>query len=761
MHNRRVFHRVRVWVPALMVSTLMWLAVWLLGWGQAVIVAAPGASVRYVAPGGNCGGASPCYATIQAAVDAANSGDEIRVAAGRYAGSRTTVTPHPSLSGAFTSTQVVLITKTLALRGGFTLTNWTTPDPLANPTVIDAAGYGRGITILGTGAQQVTVDGFFIVNGDYTGLGNPAGVYDRLCPTTGGDCGGGLLAYGVRLQLLNTVLQNNTASRLRQYSMGGGALLWSPANGSLISNTQVFSNSAPFAGYGGGIAIDEGGSITITNSAFVDNHAGRNGGALYLFQQDGPVTVRQSRFIGNRVVGTGSSSAGGAIWNSVTAPGTAVVLEEVEMRGNVAEGQGGTIALLKAGSVASTVSLRNVLIAESRILQKSPNGGAIYLQGGSGASFTLRAQQLTLAANQTPSALFLFMFYDQVLQAVLTNTLVYSATHAFVAQEDAGTVAITHTNTLVHQVTNVETSASGSPSFSATGLVTGDPKLDAVYRLRAGSAAIDAGVNTGVSTDVDGDARPLGGGYDIGADEYRSSPGSLRFVQPFYQVKENGSTVTLAVERVGGNSGQVSVQYATRDGSATQPGDYTQSSGTLTFADGEALKLLTIAIKDDTVADGNETFFVELKNPSGGATVSGPATAQVTILDDEIPPAGALQFAQARYTVNEATGKVTVTVERVNGSSGQVTVQYTTNGYSARPNEDFVPISGTLTFLNGETRKTIVITLIPDTLPESTEQVIVALSNPTGGATLGTPSQTTIDIEDSLLLFLPIVTRPR
>ncbi len=46
----------------------------------------PAATVRYVAPGGVCGAAIPCYATVQAAVDAAATGDEIRVAAGLYTG---------------------------------------------------------------------------------------------------------------------------------------------------------------------------------------------------------------------------------------------------------------------------------------------------------------------------------------------------------------------------------------------------------------------------------------------------------------------------------------------------------------------------------------------------------------------------------------------------------------------------------------------------------------------------------------------------
>jgi hypothetical protein len=40
------------------------------------------------------------------------------------------------------------------------------------------------------------------------------------------------------------------------------------------------------------------------------------------------------------------------------------------------------------------------------------------------------------------------------------------------------------------------------------------------YHLTSASAAIDGGVNAGVTVDMDGDPRPLGPGYDIGADEH-------------------------------------------------------------------------------------------------------------------------------------------------------------------------------------------------------------------------------------------------
>ena len=74
-------------------------------------------TVRYVASGGDCGGAMPCYATVQAAVDAACAGDEIRAAAGTY----TDLSVRPRADGALTDvvTQVVYISQTITLRGGY------------------------------------------------------------------------------------------------------------------------------------------------------------------------------------------------------------------------------------------------------------------------------------------------------------------------------------------------------------------------------------------------------------------------------------------------------------------------------------------------------------------------------------------------------------------------------------------------------------------------------------------------------------------
>jgi len=60
----------------------------------------------------------------------------------------------------------------------------------------------------------------------------------------------------------------------------------------------------------------------------------------------------------------------------------------------------------------------------------------------------------------------------------------------------------------------------GTPSFTSVDPVIGDPVLDLEYRLQAGSAAIDAGVDVGVTYDIDHGLRPFGSAPDIGIDEF-------------------------------------------------------------------------------------------------------------------------------------------------------------------------------------------------------------------------------------------------
>jgi len=98
------------------------------------------------------------------------------------------------------------------------------------------------------------------------------------------------------------------------------------------------------------------------------------------------------------------------------------------------------------------------------------------------------------------------------------------------------------------------------------------------------------------------------------------------------------------------------------------------------------------------------------------------------------------------YQVNESDGSVEVTVLRTQGSDGVITVDYQTFEASATENEDYTPVSGTLTFADGETSKSVTIPIIDDQQPEATENFSITIDNVTGGATLLAPRTALIDI---------------
>lgn len=111
--------------------------------------------------------------------------------------------------------------------------------------------------------------------------------------------------------------------------------------------------------------------------------------------------------------------------------------------------------------------------------------------------------------------------------------------------------------------------------------------------------------------------------------------------------------------------------------------------------------------------------------------------------------AGTFSFGTAATSSSEMNGSALMEVKRTGGSSGAVSVNYAaTNGTATSP-ADYTAMSGTLNFANGEVSKILAIPVINDTLDEADESFSVTLSNPTGGATLGSPNTTTYTIVDN------------
>jgi len=122
--------------------------------------------------------------------------------------------------------------------------------------------------------------------------------------------------------------------------------------------------------------------------------------------------------------------------------------------------------------------------------------------------------------------------------------------------------------------------------------------------------------------------------------------------------------------------------------------------------------------------------------------------------DARVANPGNLGIESSIYAVREGVSAINVTVVRSSGSDGAVAVQYKTNDGTAVAGQDYVTSNGTIRFGAGETRKTVSIPILNNTLREAPETFSFVVENPTGGATLLAPRTATITITDDDL-FLP------
>jgi hypothetical protein len=211
-----------------------------------------------------------------------------------------------------------------------------------------------------------------------------------------------------------------------------------------------------------------------------------------------------------------------------------------------------------------------------------------------------------------------------------------------------------------------------------------------------------------------------------------------------YTVSEGGETATITVVRTG--RAPFAVQYATADGTATAGSDYTTSSGVLSFAAGVTSRSFEVPIASDTLDEANETVYLALSRPVG-ASLGTRVTAVLTITDDDT--AGEIAFSAPVFTASESGPMATVKVTRSGGLASGATVSYATSDGTATSPGDYVASSGTLGFGAGETSRTLTVPVVDDLTPEGSETVNLALSNPTGGATLGGQAAATLVIVDT------------
>jgi Domain of unknown function (DUF4394)/Calx-beta domain len=166
---------------------------------------------------------------------------------------------------------------------------------------------------------------------------------------------------------------------------------------------------------------------------------------------------------------------------------------------------------------------------------------------------------------------------------------------------------------------------------------------------------------------MSGAATPISGTPQVGPDGTAPLEGIslvpvpvLRFTNATTTVAENGGPATVTVVREGPLNQTATVNYATSNGTATAGSDYTATSGTLTFAPGDAQETITIPVTDDADDEpgANETLTVTLSGPSASANLfASPATSQVAIADDEATPGALVALISVPFQTEKKVAK--------------------------------------------------------------------------------------------------------
>jgi hypothetical protein len=198
-----------------------------------------------------------------------------------------------------------------------------------------------------------------------------------------------------------------------------------------------------------------------------------------------------------------------------------------------------------------------------------------------------------------------------------------------------------------------------------------------------------------------------------------------------------GTTIATVTVTLTSTASPVTVDWTTADGTAVAGQDYTAASGTLSFAAGETSKTIAIDITPDALWEASESFRITLSNAVGAPVVD--SSGSVTIGNDDARDAPVLSVLGARQTEgNGGESVMRFTVGLSYAALADVTVDYATVDIGAIAGLDYTATTGTLTIAAGQRSTVIDVPILDDALIEGAETFALDLSNPTGGASIGT-----------------------
>jgi uncharacterized delta-60 repeat protein/uncharacterized repeat protein (TIGR01451 family) len=288
-----------------------------------------------------------------------------------------------------------------------------------------------------------------------------------------------------------------------------------------------------------------------------------------------------------------------------------------------------------------------------------------------------------------------------------------------------------YNNVLINVISN------SNPDVSLNLALTQPKTMDTFFLGGVSSASAQGVVNLPT---VEGENIPLG--VALGRSlapltilHNNQHPGVIGFSSAVFTTNENSGNAVITVARTGGTDGTVTVKYSTSTGGTAHAGvDYTAKNGTLTFFSGQTSQTFTVPLINNSSAQADRTVGLTLFNITGGATL-GNTNGTLVIVDDDFAP-GHVSFSVGTNGISEDISPATITVSRLGGSVGVVSITVSTRDGTATNGVNYAGSTNVLTWNNGDVAaKTISIPIFDDGIVSSNLAFNLRLSNPTANGT--------------------------
>lgn len=232
--------------------------------------------------------------------------------------------------------------------------------------------------------------------------------------------------------------------------------------------------------------------------------------------------------------------------------------------------------------------------------------------------------------------------------------------------------------------------------------------------------------------------------------------GQLAFKETAIAAEEDVGDAVLVVERRGGTVGRVTVTMSTDPSDGVMSGDavdFTKFGETVIFEDGEGgPKEIKIGIVDDKFPEQDESFLVELADPTNRAVLAPREDLATVTINANDDPNGVFEFESQFWYVEESEGELFLTINRVAGTFDQVSVNWEAiprpgSGFTV---DDLVGHEGTITLAEGQSSEQIRLQIVNNDADEIEETFDVVLTSPTNGARVNedtTKSTATVSID--------------